>query len=185
MHGYHAAKGTLPPQALHSKDGKPLLSWRVLLLPYIEQHKLFEEFNLDEPWDSPHNMQLVPKMPQVYAPFDGSSTPEPHTTFYQVFVGNGAAFERRRGLRFKDDFPDGTSNTILVVQTAAAVPWTRPVDLEYAPDQPLPKLNGLFPGTIQVGLADGGTRSIPYPMSEMKLRALITRNGGDSVIWDY
>lgn len=64
MHIYHDVNKTLPP-AVHSKDGKPLLSWRVLVLPYIEEDKLYREFHLDEPWDSPHNKKLLSRMPAV------------------------------------------------------------------------------------------------------------------------
>ena len=67
MHNYHDVHGRLPPAAVCSADGTPLVSWRVLILPYIEQDNLFREFKLDQPWDSPHNLALVERMPQVYA----------------------------------------------------------------------------------------------------------------------
>src|ERR1700704_5613932 len=108
MHGYHDQHRELPPAVVYGKDGTPLLSWRVLILPFIEEGPLFRRFKLDEPWDSPHNLPLLSEMPRVFDPYDGSSTREPHTTFYQVFVGKGAAFEGRKGLRLKYDFPDGT-----------------------------------------------------------------------------
>jgi hypothetical protein len=181
MHNYDSANGGLPPHAVYSKDGKPLLSWRVLLLPYIEQDTLFKQFRLDEPWDSPHNLQLLPKMPKIYAPFDGSSPPAPHTTFYQVFFGKGAAFEGSKGLRLAEDFPDGTSNTVLIIEAGEAVPWTKPEDLPYSPDEPLPRLGGLFRGTIRAALADGSIRQINRETSESTLRAAITRNGGDDL----
>ena len=177
MHGYADAAKTLPPQAVYSPDGKPLLSWRVLLLPYIEERELFQQFRLDEPWDSPHNLALLPRMPRVYAPFDGSSPPEPYTTYYQVFVGSGAAFEGRTGLRLKEDFPDGLSNTLLIVQAAEAVPWTKPADLPYQPGGPLPKLNSYFPDTFQVAFADGSGRPIRQTVNPVRLHAFITRNG--------
>jgi Protein of unknown function (DUF1559) len=183
MHRYADEKKALPPQALCNPNGEPLLSWRVLLLPYLEQRALFEQFKLDEPWDSPHNIRLLAQMPSVYAPFDGSPTPEPYTTCYQVFVGNGAAFEQRYGLSFKDDFPDGTSNTVLIVQGAEAVPWTKPADLDYAPDRPPPKLSGVFAGTYQVAFADGSARPISQKIRLTTLRALITRNGGETIDW--
>src|SRR5436309_15555748 len=119
MHHYHGEKGALPPAAVLGRDGKPLLSWRVLILPYIEQEDRYKEFRLDQPWDSPHNIQLLPRMPKLYAPFDGSPTPQPHTTYYQVFVGPRTAFEGPRGLNFAD-FKDGTSNTLLIVEAGEA-----------------------------------------------------------------
>ncbi len=118
-------------------------------------------------------------MPRVFDPYDGSSTREPYTTFYQVFVGKGAAFEGRKGLRFNDDFPDGTSNTFLIVEAGQAVPWTKPEDLSYGPDLPLPKLGGLFKGTFRAALADGSVQSFQQDISEASVRARVTRNGGD------
>jgi hypothetical protein len=179
MHNYHGQHGRLPSAVVYGEDGTPLLSWRVLILPFIEQGPLYERFKLDEPWDGPHNIQLLSEMPHVFFPFDGSSTPEPYTTFYQVFVGKGAAFEGRRGLRFNEDFPDGTSNTFLIVEAGKAVAWTKPEDLPFGPDQPLPKLGGIFKGSFRAALADGSVQSFQQNISESSLRAGITRNGGD------
>ena len=67
MHIYHEVNGRLPPAAITDKDGKPLLSWRVAILPYVEQQALYNKFKLDEPWDSPHNKALIEEMPAVYA----------------------------------------------------------------------------------------------------------------------
>ena len=66
LHNYHAAMGSFPATASMSKDGKPLLSWRVHILPYLEQDNLFKQFKLDEPWDSEHNKALIAKMPDIY-----------------------------------------------------------------------------------------------------------------------
>jgi hypothetical protein len=176
---YQDAKGSLPPPAVVGEGGKPLLSWRVLILPYIEQKKLFDEFRLDEPWDGPHNRRLLAKMPRVYAPFDGSATPEPYSTYYQVFVGKGTAFEGPGRLHLRYDFPDGVFNTFLIVEAGEAVPWTKPEDLRYAPDGPLPPLGGLFKDGFRAALADGSVRSVGREVSERSIRAAITRNAGD------
>ena len=185
MHSYYDQHGRLPPAAVYGDDGTPLLSWRVLILPFIEQGELYRRFNLDEPWDSPHNIQLLPEMPHVFFPFDGSSPPEPHTTFYQVFVGKGAAFEGRVGLRLKEDFPDGTASTILIVEAGNAVPWTKPQDLIYGADLPLPELGGIFKDSFRVGFGDGSVRTVPKEISEKSLRAAITRNGNDKFGEDW
>lgn len=185
MYSYDSDKGTLPPPAICGKDGTPLLSWRVLLLPYLDQNELFRQFKLDEPWDSPHNIQLLPKMPKVFAPFDGSSPPKPHTTFYQVFVGKGTAFEGPEGLRIDSEFPDGTGDTFLVVEAGAAVPWTKPEELPYAADQPVPQLGGLFKGSFRAALVDGSVRSLKLNTSEATIRAAITRNGKDQLGHDW
>jgi hypothetical protein len=186
MHNYHDTHGRFPPAVVYSQDGKPLYSWRILLLPYVEQEKLYKEFNLEEPWDSEHNKTLLAKMPEIYAP-TGTKTKEPFTTFYQVFYGPGAAFEGKEGKRIPHDFQDGTSNTILFAEAGEPVPWTKPVDLPYAADKPLPKLGGLLPDlpSLNVAMADGSVRSVNRTVSEKTLRAAITPNGGEILGSDF
>jgi hypothetical protein len=155
----------------------------VALLPYLEQTQLYKEFRLDEPWDSPHNRKLLPRMPAVYAP-PGARTREPYTTFYQVFVGEHAAFEKHRALRFPAAFVDGLSNTLLIAEAGAAVPWTKPQDLPYAADDPLPDLGGLFPGAFGAALGDGTVALFSAKADPEILRAAITRDGGEAVDLD-
>ena len=100
MHNYHDTHGTLPPAAVRDRNGRPLLSWRVLILPYLEQQALFDEFKLDEPWDSPHNVHLLKKMPLIFRPYRDYPMPDPYSTFYQVFTGKGSMFEGPRCLSF-------------------------------------------------------------------------------------
>src|SRR5947209_6845650 len=154
MHAYNDTHGRLPPAVVYGADGKPLYSWRVLVLPFIEQQELYKQFKLDKPWDSPHNLPLLEKMPGTYAPPPGKrkKVPPSHTVLH-VFVGKGTAFEGREGLRLPEDFPDGTSNTLLVVEAGPPVPWTKPEDLPYAPDRPLPNLDLLFKDGFRAGLA--------------------------------
>jgi hypothetical protein len=184
----------LPPAALCDKQGRPLLSWRVLLLPYLEERWLYKQFRLDEPWDGPHNSKLLARMPRVYAPpgdLPVKVKADPASTFYQVFTGRGAAFEGTEGLRLPGDFPDGTSNTILVIEAGEAVPWTKPADLPYDPAKPLPRLGGIFTGEgrfslfgssrikgFHVALGDCSIRWITPEISEKTLRDAITRNDG-------
>ena len=59
MHNYHAQQNKFPGAAITNKQGKPLLSWRVAILPLLDQQGLYEKFKLDEPWDSPHNRALL------------------------------------------------------------------------------------------------------------------------------
>ncbi|HWG44209.1 MAG TPA: DUF1559 domain-containing protein [Gemmataceae bacterium] len=180
MHGYQDEKKVLPPAALWSKDGRPLLSWRVLILPYIEQEDLFKEFHLTESWDSPHNLRLLPRMPKIYLPLLGSETAKPYTTRYQVFVGKGAAFEGRQGLHLPVDFPDGTANTMLIVEATDAVPWTKPDDLPYFQGQLLPALGSRSLDFFLTAMADGSVRQINRDVDESRLRGLITRNGRET-----
>jgi hypothetical protein len=171
-------KGTVPPPAVLDKDGKPLYSWRVLVLPFLNEEKLYKEFHLDEPWDSEHNKTLLEKMPKVFAPVRGK-TKEPHATYYQAIVGPGAGFEERQRPRFPASFTDGTSNTIMLAEAAEAVPWTKPAELDYDPKKPLPKFGTLFPDGFHVALWDGSAHLFKKDFDEQQMRFVITRSGGE------
>jgi hypothetical protein len=155
------------------------LSWRVAILPYLGENALYKQFRLNEAWDSPHNKKLLKKMPRVYAP-PGVVTRNPHSTFYQVFVGPHAAFEKHRVMQFPASFPDGTSNTILIVEAGHAVPWTKPADLPFAQDEPLPELGGLFREVFHAAFADGRVHALRAKYHAATLRKAIMRDDGDS-----
>jgi hypothetical protein len=132
-------KGRMVPQAICDRDGKPLLSWRVAILPYIEQVTLYKRFKLDEPWDSPQNIQLLPDMPHQYeSPKKNNKSGE---TYYQAFTGEGTAFPApgKEPPLFED-----CADRLLVVEAENGVPWTKPEDLPYDPLKPLPPLGGVF-----------------------------------------
>ena len=186
MHVYHEQHGRLPPAVVYGDEGRPLYSWRVLLLPFIEEHDTYREFRLDEPWDGPHNIQLLPRMPKLYAaPGSKAEKMPPHHTVCHVFSGRRAAFEGPAGLRLAEDFPDGTSDTFLVVEAGEPVPWTKPQDLSYDPDGPLPDLRSIFKDGFRARMADGSARWVPRDASEKTLRAAITRNGGEKLGPDW
>jgi hypothetical protein len=179
---YHDEYGCLPPAAVRAPDGRPLLSWRVLLLPYLEDQELYRKFRLDESWDSPHNKPLLEKMPGIYRPVPGNPVAEPYLTYYQVFVGNGTVFEGA-GRTWKEiEEAHGCANTILVVEAGEAVSWTAPVDLAYEADQPLPPLGDLYRNEYYVNprgrflalFADGSVRCLFRDTPERLLRPLIT-----------
>lgn len=145
MLSHEASQGHLPPPAIYSRDGQPLLSWRVALLPELEHEELYQRFHLDEPWDSPHNIGLLAEMPKVYRRPVRRAVAEAGSTIYQVFVGEGTAFESTEGVFSNEiDSGRGAQYTFLIVEAEQPVPWTKPEDLGYAPDQPLPPLGGLF-----------------------------------------
>jgi hypothetical protein len=184
FHNHLAAYKYFPAAAAFSKGKKPLLSWRVAILPYIEQDALYKQFKLDEPWDSPHNKKLIAKMPKIFAlPMVGKPAKAGHT-YYQVFTGKDTAFvpgaARGPGV---GNFPDGFSNTALVVEAFEPVPWTKPEDVVYDPKKPLPKLGGLFKEGFNVALADGSVRSIGRKAKEVALRRLITPADGNIFDW--
>jgi hypothetical protein len=191
MHNFHSVNDHFPPQAITGPGGKPLLSWRVAILPFLEQQGLFQEFKQDEPWDSPHNKALLERMPAVYA-IPGVEA-EPGMTFYRGFSGEHTLFDPKVKLGVGiASVTDGTSNTLGVVEARKAVPWTKPdADIEFdASAKPenagalLPSLGGHFPGGFNGFLLDGSVRFIKMSISPVVLRALITRDGGEVVSAD-
>ena len=117
-------------------------------------------------------------MPAVYAPFGPLENP-PGSTYFQVLVGPGTLFEGEAGHDL-GPIPDGADATLLVVEAAEAVPWTRPADLVYDPKGPLPRLGGHFKDGSLALFADGSVAFIKGDIDEPTLRALITRNGAES-----
>ena len=183
LHNYHDTHNAFPPAAVCDKAGKPMLSWRVLILPYIEQAELYREFKLDEAWDGPTNKKLLAKMPKVYA-IPGTDDAKELKTHYRVFVGNGALFDYLRGPKLQD-VADGTSNTIMVVTAAESVPWTKPDELAFDPDKDMGKLLGaVVNGRIQTAFADGSVRTLSKVPAKKTLNALITRAGGEVIDFD-
>lgn len=170
FHNYESAYQKFPNNVY--TDGKPLLSWRVTILPYIEQNPLYLEFKQDEPWDGPTNKALLAKMPKVYAPVGG--TAKAGETFYRGFAGPRLPFgpEEKRVSKLIA-FTDGTSDTGLVFEAGEAVPWTKPDDLPFPPKGPLPKLGGMFGGASQVLMADGSVKRLRADPDADEMRKLI------------
>jgi hypothetical protein len=182
MHNYLDAYKRFPAAAIYDKSGKPLLSWRVLILPFLGQNALYKQFHLDEPWDSPHNKKLLDKIPPVYqTPGEEKPTGRTH---YQGFHGKGAFFEGKKGIGIAE-ITDGTSNTILVVEAAESVPWTKPQDLPFDPDKPLPKLGGLFEGGFNAAMCDGSVRFVSQTIKPETLHLAIQRNDGQPLPEDF
>ncbi len=181
LHNYHDTWGQLPAPASRDKNGKPLLSWRVHILPYLEQDSLYKEFHLDEPWDSEHNKKLIARMPKIYhAP--GSKAAEGKTT-YLAPVGEATVFPpREKGVRIAD-IADGTSNTIMLVDADDdhAVIWTKPDDLAYDPKDPKKGLGGRWDEGFVVAFVDGSVQLISKMIAKEKLHAAFTRAGGEVV----
>lgn len=149
-HNYESANANLPNNQSNAK-GKVLLSWRVQILPYIEQDTLYRQFKLDEPWDSENNKKLIDKMPKLYAPVRAKA--DGGMTFYQSSTGKHGLLKPGKILGFAN-IPDGTSNTFMVVESAKPVIWTKPVDLE-CDGKKLPELGGLFDGKFHAAMGDG------------------------------
>jgi hypothetical protein len=184
MHHHQDVYKRLPADAIYSKDGRPLLSWRVAILPFIEQKNLYDQFRLDEPWDSPHNKQLLQVVPKIYAPVRGEAPPG--HTHYQVFTGPRTPFKPNIPPRFPASFPDGTSNTFLIVETDEAVPWTKPADVRVEPNGPLPPLGGLWGDGFYVVMGDGSVRFVDRRrVSDRTLHLLIDPADGQVLPEDW
>lgn len=185
IHNYAQAHKVFPPAYTVDKNGKPLLSWRVLLLPYLEGDGISKEFHMDEPWDSPHNKKLLAKMPKVYQS-PASKVAGQWKTNYLTVRGKDTMFHGKEPITFAST-RDGLSNTIMTVEVsdARAVEWTRPDDFEYDPKNPMMGLPGLWQGGFNVGLGDGSVRFISSSIRPDTLKALFTRAGGEVVDFDF
>jgi hypothetical protein len=170
-----------PAYANFDAAGKPLLSWRVHMLPHLDQQALYQRFRLDEPWDSEHNKQLIPLMPEVYLdPSSGRPAVEGKTNYLGV-RGEARLFDGTDQGRQLKDIEDGTSNTIAVVQVGndRSTIWTRPDDI--LPDAaPFLRTLGLIhPGGFVVGRCDGSVEFIPEDVDPAQFQAMLTISGSD------
>lgn len=188
MHNFHGDYSRLPNQCIMSKDGKPLLSWRVQLLPYLGHDDLFKQFKFDEAWDSDHNRKLLGMMPDIFKHPTAKNVPADHTV-YQVFYSKKAT---KPGAAILEDgrmtlgmltVQDGTSNTFVLTDAAAkAVPWTKPEDLlfdgtvENLPKLSSPKSNGW----AHVAFGSGSVRPFNLQAKPKLLWQLIGRNDGEN-----
>jgi hypothetical protein len=178
MHNFAASNGCRFPSAAIRKDGRPLLSWRVAILPYLAESRLYGRFRLDEPWDSPHNFALLVDMPDVYAPVVGRFRTL-HSTFYQTIVGPGTLFGGEEGANVQDS-TFIVSPTLMVVEGGGPVPWTKPEDVVYTPGQ-VPDFGGQFTDGTYACFADGSARFLSRNIAPETIYALIAK-GKDQMV---
>ena len=180
MHNYESALVSLPGDIVDPKTKKPLLSWRVQMLPYIEGDEgaaLYKKFTLDEPWDSKTNEPLIAEMPKLFAPVRVKA--EKGHTFYRGFTGGGAFFEPG-AKRTLAGITDGTSNSIAVIEAGEAVIWTKPgTDIPFDPKKPLPALGKDIDGIFHAAWLDGSVVRIKRDFTAENMRAAITIDGGE------
>jgi hypothetical protein len=183
MHNYASANHTFPPAYTADKNGKPLLSWRVMILPYMETGGLYEQFHLDEPWDSEHNKKLINKMPAGYRSPTSTVFGQGKTNYLTV-RGKHTIFSGKDPNSFAS-IRDGMSNTIMTVEVsdAKAVIWTKPDDFEYDEQNPIKGLVGLQSGGFIAGLADGSVRFIPSSVTPRTLKNLFMRDDRQPIDW--
>ena len=160
-------------------DGKTKYSWRVAILPFIEQQELYKQYNRNEPWDSDNNKKVLAKIPPVYR----NPNAPANTTFssYLALVGKTTALgDSENGTKFRDIL-DGTSNTVMLVEVQRKIPWTKPADISFDPDGKLPDLKGFHKGGSHVGIGDGSVRFVAASIDKTILKALFTRDGGEVI----
>jgi hypothetical protein len=181
MLNFNSTYNAFPAAYNTSKDGKPLLSWRVQILPYIEEGPLYGEFHLDEPWDSEHNKRLIPRMPRIYAA-PGSRAAKEFKTNYLVPHGDGMMFSDGKKTKLQE-VTDGLSNTIMVVEASddRAVVWTKPDDYEVDLKKPMAGLVGLRRGGFIAAFGDGSIHFLKDTIKPETLKALFTRAGGEFI----
>ncbi len=181
LHNYHEVYNTLPPAYIPDADGKPMHSWRVLLLPFLEQQPMFEAYDFDKPWDHPDNLAVTRVTPDV---FRCPSAEGPSSGTHYVFItGKGTSFEGSNEIAFRD-IKDGTSNTLAVVESHEVdVDWFEPRDLDVSEFTAMPPA-AEHSGGLHALFFDGSVRRLPKTISLDTLKALVTPGGGE-VIGEY
>jgi hypothetical protein len=182
MHNYHASFNHLPPHAIYNKDHKkPLLSWRVALLPYLEQDALYREFHLDEPWDSEHNKKLLEKMPAIYRR-PGAKADNGFKTPYLLPIGSEAVFTAEPKSMSWREFENDASMTIFLVEADddKSVPWTKPDDWTFDRKKPRDGLGKNYADGFLVCFADGSVRFLQNTIADAKVVEGLTPNGKKS-----
>jgi RNA polymerase sigma factor (sigma-70 family) len=179
FHNYHSNYNHLPTGSIYGSDGQPKLSWRVALLPFLGENTLYNEFKMNESWDSPHNKALIARMPAVYGSID-EQIPAGHTKI-RGFAGTGAAFEGVRNIGFQD-ITDGTSNTVLIAVARDPVVWTKPGELSAEIPDPSSQLDIARGAGYRLGMCDGSYHLLPRHAAAL-LHDLISRAGGEVIQW--
>jgi hypothetical protein len=184
LYNYYDKNKHFSAVANFDRQGKPLLSWRVHILPFLGEEKLYEEFHLNEPWDSEHNKTLIARIPAVYV-VPGAPGLRQGLTTYLAPVAKDAMWTGTPKTIKLEDVTDGTSNTIFVVDAAdkLATPWTKPSDFEYEPKNIVAGLAYRYGNGATGAYADGSVRSLPKNVDAKKLLAVFTRNGGEVIDW--
>ena len=187
LHNYHDTYGSFPLAYVANKQGRPMHSWRVLILPFLEQEALYKRYDFNEPWDGPNNSKLVAEMPRIYRCPSDSRSASPTDTSYVAVIGRETAWPGASAVSL-GDITDGASNTILVVEShGSGINWMEPRDLHtlQMPATVNP-INGqgicsCHNECVQVAFADGSVRTLKNGVPSTTIRALLTTAGGETV----
>lgn len=189
LHNYHDTYRTYPPAFIADEDGRPKHSWRVLILPYLEQQSLYEKYDFSEAWDGPHNREIGKQVVEAFS--DPVYQSKPSTAInYLAVVGPHTAWPGANSrTRSIEDFPDGTSNSVLAIEASAvSATWIEPRDLtleEAIEALSKPDPDGAWSGNWrydvylgrQVLFADGTVRRFE-PISREAARVWLTIDDG-------
>ncbi len=182
-HNYHDVYKHFPTAVSFDAEGKKTrLSWRVHVLPFLEQRQLYDEFRLNEPWDSEHNRKLISRLPAIFRPANEKLAAEGKTKFVMPLGEKTIAPNESKPLSFRD-ITDGTSNTIMLVEAddEHAVVWTKPDDLEIDLAKPLSGLAVRPAGGFLAARCDGSIDFLRTTIDPKQLAAMFTRAGGEPV----
>jgi hypothetical protein len=182
---YHETYGCFPPAYVAGRDGRPPHSWRVLILPFLEQRALYDAYNFAELWDGPNNRKLADQIGRIYLR-SGLESDQVRTTSFVAVVGPQTAWPGP-GVRTRADLGDGSNETLLVVEVPdGQFRWMEPLDLQF--DQMSFRINdgsdqglGSRLGGARVVFADGAVRTLPDDFNPQALRAMLTANGGEKI----
>jgi len=184
MHNYHDANKHFPPAYVADKDGRPMHSWRVLLLPFLEEQNLYEQYRFDEPWDGPNNRLMWDQMPAVFrCPSDPQA--DPSKTSYAAITGAGTVFDGSKSASIKT-ITNGISKTVMVVEApGSAMNWLEPKDLEVAELSsqinvaPGAGMSTFHPRGVNALYCDGSVRFLQSPISVEELKTMTQATGRD------
>ncbi len=182
MHKYYKLHRCFPAIASFDSADRPLLSWRVHLLPFLDEQDLYAQFHLDEPWDSEHNKQLIARMPDIYNP-PGRMRSMLGTTTYLVPVGDKAMFTGKHAGTKMREFLDGTSSTAMIFDAneQESVVWTKPSGIRFNERSVKGSITRRFHDRILLGTANGAVYAIPSNTNYEKLIGIVTRAGGELI----
>jgi prepilin-type processing-associated H-X9-DG protein len=180
LHNYVSANNTLPPAYTVDDQGRPLHSWRTLILPYLEQEPLYRTIDLTKPWNDPANAKALATALLVYQ--CPESAGPPNTTTYLAIVGPNDCFLPREP-RSRAEIRDGTASTLMVIEAGEedAVPWMAPVDADESLVMRLGPTTKLHhPGGTNAGFVDGSVRFLKTSIRPEVRRALMSISGNDT-----
>lgn len=181
LHNYNETYGTLPPAYIPDATGKPMHSWRVLILPYLDQQPLHNAYDFNQPWDSPQNLAVTQNIPPVYACPSSTNQGDTH---YVYITGKGTCFEGAQGIKFRRII-DGTSHTLLVVEAREpGIHWSEPRDFDMKAFMATGEPGGFsstHPGGFNALFGDGSVRFINENIDTTTLKSLTTPAGGETI----